>query len=58
MEPESILVENLRTSLDRIQKYIVLGIGSALFLVLLVKAMPRLTETGERVTLPGGLYRE
>ncbi|NKQ35074.1 MAG: acetylxylan esterase [Chloroflexi bacterium] len=54
MEPEDILVENLRTALDRIQGYMVWGIGSALFLVLLVEATPRLVETGERVELPGG----
>ncbi|MDY6857464.1 MAG: hypothetical protein SWO11_22725 [Thermodesulfobacteriota bacterium] len=54
MEPESILVENLRTALDRIERYMIFGIGSSLFLVILGTAAPELAKTGEGVEIPGG----
>ncbi|MEE8403471.1 MAG: hypothetical protein V3R93_06930 [Candidatus Hydrothermarchaeaceae archaeon] len=53
MEPESILVENLRIVLNRIERYMVLGIGSSLFMVLLANAAPELVKTGEGVEIPG-----
>jgi hypothetical protein len=51
MNTDDILVENLRATLDRTQRYMVWGLGSSLFLLLLTLAEP---GPGEKVQLPGG----
>lgn len=53
-DPVDILVENLKESFREIQRYIVLGIGSAFFFFLLMYSMPELLRKGGVVEIPGG----
>ncbi|NNF57477.1 MAG: hypothetical protein HKN04_04480, partial [Rhodothermaceae bacterium] len=54
--PEDILVTNLRHALDRCQRYLTLGLGAALFLLLLIISATRAGDTplGD-IELPSGL---
>ena len=54
--PEDILVANLRHALDRSQRYLTLGLGSSVFMLLLIVAAARAgDEPMPVIDLPSGL---
>ena len=49
---ENILIDNLRECLRLAQRYIVLSIGSALLLLVLIRGVPELLESGAKFDVP------
>jgi len=52
VDKDKILIENLRETLKQIQRYLILGLGSALILLSIIIQSPVLTESGAQVSLP------
>src|SRR5438128_8524654 len=55
MPPDKILADNLLETFRQLQRYLVLGLGSSLFYLLLARANTAPPPSGATVTLPGGL---
>jgi len=53
--PDKILADNLLEAFRQLQRYLVLGLGSALFYLLLARANAAPSESAAMVALPSGL---